>query len=293
MLKETGGWCIFNYTPRGENHATKMFDWIETKPQYKASKLTIEQTTDNNGNRIVTENDLIEERERGKPEELIQQEYYCSREGANFGSYYGDILKNNKDKVGNYPYDPQYPVHTLWDLGISDQMAIWFVQFIQKQIRVFDYYENSNYALGHYASMLQGKGYMYAMHHLPHDGAKRQLTSEEKAVSIEQQLRNLGVRPTKLHERRMDIYGTIQRVRSFLPRCYFNNSQEVMDGYEALKQYSREWDENRMVFKNTPRHDWCSHSADAFSIICEVESVANFKHNIPPKRFTGSVRIKI
>jgi hypothetical protein len=288
MLKETKGWCIFNYTPRGENHATKMFDYLEASddPMERASKVT------NHDTGLVTLEEIEKERKRGKPEELIQQEYYCDRSGANQGTYYGDILKHNKNKVGKFAYDPQYPVHTLWDLGISDEMAIWFVQFIQKEIRVFDYYENTNYALGHYASVLQGKGYLYAMHHLPHDGTKRQLTQAEMAISIEQQLKNLGVRPIKIHERRMDIYGIIQKVRATLPRCYFDDNEQVRIGYEALKQYRREWDENRQIYKNTPYHDWASNGADAFSIIADIESVGGMpKHSMMPIKPKISIRI--
>jgi len=284
MLKETKGWVIFNYTPRGENQATKMWDWLETKEEYIASRVTIADTG------IVTEKDLAEERERGKPEEIIQQEYYCSREGAIYGSYYGDMLKQyKKDHFGKFSYDAGYPVHTLWDLGISDSMAIWFVQFIGKDIHIIDYYENSNYALGHYASVLQGKGYMYAMHHLPHDGNKRHLTEGERAITVQQQLKNLNVSPIKIHPARGDIYGAIQRTRTMLSRCFFN-AETTKDGYEALKQYRREWDENRQVFKNTPLHDWTSHAADAFSILPMIESIATRKRGAVTKKWSGNFR---
>lgn len=283
MLKETKGWVIFNYTPRGENHATKMFDYLAKRPDCIASRITNDDTHQ------VSDAEINEERKRGKPEEIIQQEYFCSREGAIFGSYYGDVLKQNKNKIGRYPYDSGYPVHTLFDIGISDNMAIWFVQFIQKEIRVIDYYENTNYALGHYASVLQGKGYLYAMHHLPHDGARRQLTDAEKAISIEQQFKDLGLRPIKLHPARHDIYGVIQRVRSILPRCYFNE-ETTKEGYEALKQYHREWDENRQIFKNTPCHDWSSDGADAFSIIVDIESNIERRPGTVSKAWNGKFR---
>lgn len=268
MIRETKGWCIFNYTPRGENHATRMHDYLKSNEIYLASTVTINDTN------IVTAADLVEERARGKSEEVIQQEYYCSREGSMHGSYYGDLLRRYKDNIGKYPYDSGYPVHTLWDLGISDEMAIWFVQFIGKAINVIDYYENTNYALGHYASVLQGKGYMYAMHHLPHDGNKRQLTEAEKAISIQQQLKNLGIYPIRIHEARRDIYAEIQRTRSILSRCYFNY-ETVKDGIDALKMYRREFDENRQRFKDTPYHDWASNGADAFSIMPNIESQMN------------------
>jgi hypothetical protein len=271
MLKETKGWVIFNFTPRGDNHATEMHDTISRQAGCIASTLSVKDTG------AVTPEEIQEERNKGVPEEIIQQEYYVSREGALHGSYYGDILNQNKDKVGKYPYDAQYPVHTLWDIGISDSMVIWFIQFVQREVYVIDFYENGNYALGHYAGVLQSKGYLYAMHHLPHDGVKRQLTMEEKAVSIEEQLKNLGISPIGIHERRDDIYGAIQAVRALLPRCYFNN-EATKDGYDALKQYRREWDEGRKKFKDTPYHDWTSHAADAFSLLPFVEAQKSREH---------------
>ena len=240
---------------------------------------------------VVAEEDLAEERERGKPEEIIQQEYYCSFEGAIYGSYYGDMLKRYKEThVGKYSYDGGYPVHTLWDLGISDSMAIWFVQFIGRDIHIIDHYENSNFALGHYASILHGKGYQYAMHHLPHDGRQRQMTSGERAITIETQLKNLNIFPIKIHPARRDIYGAIQRVRGILSRCYFDQ-EKTKDGYECLKQYARKFDEKLNRFKDTPLHDWTSHSADAFSILPMIESSMGAKRNtVRSKKFNGSFR---
>jgi hypothetical protein len=66
MVKETGGWVIFNYTPRGENHATKMWDYLATMPKYIASRVTNKETG------IYSIQEINEERTRGKPEEIIQ-----------------------------------------------------------------------------------------------------------------------------------------------------------------------------------------------------------------------------
>ena len=285
MLKETKGWCIFNFTPRGENHATQMWDYLDSSsdPLEKASRVT---NTDTN---IVTEEEIQKERERGKPEEIIQQEYFCDRSGANFGSYYGDMLKTYKDQVGTHAYDAGYPVHTMWDLGISDMMAIWFIQFVGRNIYVIDYYENSGYGLGHYAGVLKSKGYMYAMHHLPHDGRKREMTVNERAVTVEAQLKSLEIYPIKVHDRRMDIYGAIQRVRSILSRCFFDQ-QKTRDGYMSLKQYQREWDEGRQVFKETPLHNNWSHGADAFSILPMIEQQGIVRKQRSAVKYKGSIR---
>ena len=150
MLRETGGWCIFNYTPRGENDATRMWDYLNESEykQERASRIT------NHDTNIISEEEINKERARGKLEEIIQQEYFCSREGAMEGSYYSSVLLQNKDKLGKFPFDPRYPVHTLWDLGASDETAIWFVQFIDMAIHLIDYYENTNMGYGHYAGVV-------------------------------------------------------------------------------------------------------------------------------------------
>lgn len=267
ILRETNGWVIFNTTPRGENHAKAMYDFLKNHPKYLASLLTIEDTG------VVKPEDLDEERQRGKAEEIIQQEYYCSFEGAIHGSYYGDLLKRYEKQNGLFPYDAQYPVHTCWDLGIGDSTAIWFVQFIDKTIRLIDYYENSGFGWGHYAQIVKDKGYFYAGHWLPHDGAKREGGSAERALSIKTQVQNLGLTNVQLVDRTANVYGDIQAVRGILSRCYFNELA-TKDGHDALKQYRKEWDEDRQKFKDTPYHDWTSHGADAFRMIPYVEKKA-------------------
>ena len=277
MLNESRGWVIFNTTPRGENHAHDMYKFIKSEPQYYTSMLTVDDT------KVVDLSLIDEERRRGKPEEIIQQEYYCSFAGSIHGAYYADMLQ--KAEVGDFPYDERFPVHTCWDLGVSDSMAIWFVQFVNGTIRLIDYYENSNYGLGHYADVVNNKGYRYAGHHLPHDGTQRQLTSAEKAQSIQGQLLTLGLNRVDVIPRTKDVYADIQAVRSILPICKFDN--KCKEGYAALKAYRREWDENRQCFKNTPLHDWTSHGSDAFRIIPFIERTGNVKRNFEAVSWGG------
>lgn len=259
MLKETDGWVMFNTTPRGENHAKDMYDFLSSNPKYYTSKKTIEDTG------VVDPKDLDEERARGKPEEIIQQEYYVSFAGAIYGAYYADILNKFEQNQGLVPYDAGHLVHTCWDLGVSDSMAIWFVQFINGNIHVIDYYENHTFGLGHYASVVQSKPYEYASHNLPHDGTHHQLTPTEKAMSIQNQLMQLGLKNVNIIPRTNDVYADIQAVRSILPKCMFD--VKCREGLMALKEYRREYDENRKCFKDTPLHDWTSHGADAFRIV--------------------------
>lgn len=274
MLRETKGWVLFNTTPRGNNHAKDMYDFLTNEMNAGKSAYTCKLTVDDTGG-IVTSEDIEEERRRGKPEELIQQEYYCSFAGAIQGSYYADMLNNCP--LGDYPYDERYPVHTMWDLGVSDTMAIWFVQFVDGTIRVIDYYENHTYGLGHYAGIVQDKKYRYAGHHLPHDGTHRQLTVDEKAQSIQNQLMRLGLENIDIVPRTTDVYGDIQAVRGILPLCRFDNKTKI--GYGCLRDYRREYDEKNRCFKETPLHDYTSHGADAFRILPYIYNKATKKIN--------------
>lgn len=278
MLMESGGWVIFNTTPRGMNHAYDMFNALKKDDNSYTSLLTIDDTG------VMDKSELDIERARGKPEEIIQQEFFCSFAGAVHGSYYSDMLV--KAQVGDYPYDPRYPVHTCWDLGVSDSMAIWFVQLIDGTVRLIDHYEASTYGLAHYADVILNKGYRYAGHHLPHDGTHRQLTATEKAQSIQGQLLTLGLNNVDVTPRTNDVYADIQAVRSILPLCRFNEKATKL-GYDSLKNYRREWDEDRQCFKNNPLHDWTSHSSDAFRLVPIIMRKATKPREYEAKRWNG------
>jgi hypothetical protein len=64
----------------------------------------------------------------------------------------------------------------------------------------------------------------------------------------------------------LGVQDGIQAVRQVLPRCWFD-AVKCEDGIEALRQYQREYDEDKKAFRDRPRHDWCSHPADAFRML--------------------------
>ena len=261
------GKVIFNSTPRGENHCYEMYNYLKNskKSNHYASLLTIKDTG------LVSEEEIQEMRRSGRPEALIQQEFYCSFQGANVGNYYNDIISNIADTniLENITYDGQDSVCTFWDLGVSDSMAIWFANLKNNKITVYDYYEANGYGLGHYVDYINMKKYKYYKHFLPHDGSHRQLTTSEKAQSIQNQLLQLGLENVEVQKRTNDVYSDIQLVRSNLKKCYFDKSK-CKAGIQSLKNYRREYDENRNCYKETPLHDWSSHGADAFRLLVKV-----------------------
>ena len=49
-------------------------------------------------------------------------------------------------------------------------------------------------------------------------------------------------------------------------RSWFD-AEKCHEGIECLRQYQREYDEDKKVFRDKPRHDFTSHGADAFRYI--------------------------
>ena len=49
-------------------------------------------------------------------------------------------------------------------------------------------------------------------------------------------------------------------------RAWFD-AEKTMDGIECLRQYQREYDDDKKMFRDKPRHDWTSHGADAWRML--------------------------
>jgi len=64
----------------------------------------------------------------------------------------------------------------------------------------------------------------------------------------------------------LGVQDGIQAVRMMLPYTWFDEDR-CSEGIEALRQYQREYDEDKKAFRQTPRHDWCSHPADAMRML--------------------------
>jgi phage terminase large subunit len=254
ILAENGGWSLFIYTPRGPNHGRRLYSMAREHPGWFSELLTVEDTG------VLTLEDIEEERRSGMPEEMIDQEYYCSFEGVQLGSYYGKFIATaeKEGRITAVPYESLAPVHTAWDLGFSDDTVIWFYQVVAGEVRLIDYYSSYGQDIAHYAKIVHGKPYKYGNHWVPHDAVPKTLAANGR--SIIQQLWTEGIKARVAPH--LDVQDGIQAVRQMLPRCWFDK-ERCKDGIEALRLYQREWDEDRKCFKEKPLHDYTSHTADA------------------------------
>jgi hypothetical protein len=190
------------------------------------------------------------------PEEAFE----ASLEGAYYAKQM-EIVRRNK-QIGYFPHEPSKPVHTFWDLGINDNMAIWFFQHIGNEYRFIRYHESSGEGWEFYSNYLKSLNYGYGTHYWPHDGNKRiQGTVVKTSKEMAQEL---GINPIKIIPRTNDVQADIMnKCRPALPRCFFDEANTAQ-GIVCLDSYRKEWDENLGQWKDKPRHDTASNGADAF-----------------------------
>jgi len=270
ILTENGGWAVFIYTPRGENHGySTLFN--AGYGALKAKNLTQGITNGKAGRwfcskltaadcKVLTKEQLREAREEVGDENLFQQEFFTSFSAPIRGAYYDSQMKQmRKDgRICDLSWEPKLPVHTAWDLGMDDATTIVFFQEFKNEIRIIDYYENSGEGLLHYVKHLRSKDYLYGRHIFPWDIEIRELGTGK---SRKETLQSMGLKVGRA-AKKLPVEDGIEAVRNLLPRVWIDprNCHRLI---ESLKGYVKEWDEERKVFRTKPLHNWCSHAADA------------------------------
>ncbi|MCV6588683.1 MAG: terminase, partial [Marinobacterium sp.] len=186
------------------------------------------------------------------------------------GAYYQKqmrFLRKGRRITTTVAYNPQLPVVTAWDLGMSDAMSIWFAQVNGREIHLIDYLEDSGEGIEYYAHELRKKGYQYSFHFGPHDLAVRELSANGK--TRQEVAAQHGIR-FEIVPRISNQAEGIQAVRQFLPQCFFAE-EACARGVDCLDNYRKEWDDRLGVFKDRPRHDWASHGAKAFETLARSD----------------------
>lgn len=254
ILAENGGWALFIFTPRGQNHGADIYDMAKKTDGWFSEILTVENTTS------IPPEAIEAERAAGMPEDMIAQEFYCSFQTGAAGAYYGKYFEEieKAGRICRVPYEPTARTITAWDLGIDDATAIWCVQLVNSEIRVIDYIEDSGMGLEHYVKILDKKGYLYSDHLFPSDVRVRELGTGRSRYEI---LRGLGITGSVVPK--LGVEEGIAAVRSILPRCWFD-ADKCARGIKGLRNYRVEYDPKAATFRSKPLHDWTSHPADAF-----------------------------
>jgi phage terminase large subunit len=199
------------------------------------------------------------------------------------GAYFATQIAQMKaeKRLGFVPKDELMRLRTFWDLGQTDSTAIWVAQFVGHKIAVLDYHEAQGQPLAYYVNWLRESGYGSALCTLPHDASHPDTIFSTR---YEDALRKAGfeVRTVK-NQGRGAAMQRVEAARRLFPRIWINQATTEA-GVEALAAYHEKRDDKREIGLG-PEHDWASHGADAFGLMCVAyeEPKATAKP-APPKR---------
>ena len=258
LLSDRKGWATFIGTPKGHNAFWEVYNNATKDSTWKVKVLRASQTG-------ILDKEELEDAAKAMTEDQYLQEFECDFESAILGAYFGKEMRQLTDdgRIREVEHDPLFSVHTAWDLGYSDDTAIWFFQVVHGEIRCLDYHSSNGQPVAFYAGIIQARekerGYVYGTHWLPHDARAKTLSSNRSV--IEQLSDKIPIKSIKIAPN-LKLQDGIQASRLALTRTWFDH--KCNDGIECLRQYQREYDEDKKVFRDKPRHDWTSHGADAF-----------------------------
>jgi hypothetical protein len=262
LLADRLGWAVFIGTPKGHNAFWDIYNNALKLDSWYAKTLRASQTG------LLPPEELADAAKSMTQDQYLQ-EFECDFESAIIGAYYGKEMRQLTDsnRITNVEHDPLFPVFTAWDLGYSDDTSIWWFQVVHGEIRILDYHSSNGQPIAYYTGQIQQRerehNYVYRTHWLPHDARAKTLASGGKSIieqlSVKIPLENMKIVPS------LSLQDGIQATRLALMRSWFDSKCE--DGIECLRQYQREYDEDKKVFRDKPRHDWTSHGADAFRML--------------------------
>lgn len=208
---------------------------------------------------------------RTEMETLAQRDYDAYLhvyEGHCRHSLTGAVFENEmraltiEDRITQVPLHPGEPVHTFWDLGYADHTAIWFAQFVGREIWVLRFWQARAQTIARVRKVLQDMGYDYGVHHLPHDGGHKQIAAGGRSFAA--QLRAAGHRVVEIPRvARKSL--SIDAARNVLAMCVFD-AGGTADGLSAMRRY-RYAERANGARPQEPLHDENSDAADAFQVL--------------------------
>ena len=186
------------------------------------------------------------------------------------GTFYGETLgiMEQNGQIGTYPYDRALKVHTVWDLGVGKNLVVGFYQrdTAINKLRKIDYLEGEgSEGLAEMAIKVLKKPYAYGKHFAPHDIMTVDIGSGKTRLET---ARAFGIGFSVVED--LSLEDGINGASVALDRLLVD-SGKCKQWIRAIKNYGREWDEKRGMWKDEPLHNWASHGADEwrYAAICE------------------------
>lgn len=266
MIQENNGWAAFITTPRGNNHAKSMYDMACMSDSWFAELSSVIDTgalSEEAQAEALAEYQALYGIEVGRA--MFEQEYFCSFSGAMVGAYFGAEVNRaeREGRIATAAIDWDHPIHTVWDLGKAINNPIWCFQVIKNRLVIVDFYEPDSEDLGDWVKWLNDKGYN-GNDYVPHDIMVTEWGSGKTRMDVLKEKRK-SVRRIP----RVSVADGLQAGRQAINLAEFHaegddRGDRVAHGVEGLRNYRREWDDERKTFREIPVKDWAEHIGSAW-----------------------------
>lgn len=189
----------------------------------------------------------------------FKQEMMLDWGQSSSASYYGEImgLKDRNGTIGEFPYNPSYPVFTAWDLGKADAMVVLFFQYYKGKVRIIDRIHVTGSNIKVMAQQLKLKPYNYGWHFLPHDGTVASLNDGQNRL---QTLTEMGITNASTLKRQGISIG-VGYVEEWLPKILINLGT-TGDFSRKIRLYKKKYNPTTGDYMGAT-HDSNSHDGDA------------------------------
>ena len=245
-LADYQGWGVISGTSAGDDHFNELRKRAQRETDtWDMFSIPVDQTD-------ALDPDEVAEMRKDMTADEFAREMMCSFDAPVEGSYYGEVMNEIQlnGQITGVPYDPNSLVWTEWDLGVDDEMVIWFGQRCGREIHYIDYYANTGKGLDHYVGQIKSKPYAYGCHVVPHDIKARELgTGVSRKDVLDSMLANVFVCPNHTVE------DGISATRAAIRMSWFDKVR-CEPGIMALRNYHK-------TASGKPLHNWASHAADA------------------------------
>lgn len=227
------------------------------------------------------------EAEIGRPIEMEQRAWYVQKRDTEFGGdvekmwmQYPSTLKEaftqstegkwlavqlatarKQGRVTTVPYDPSVPVNLYFDLGVDDDVSIWFHQQVGLQDRFIDYLEASGEPYNYFKREVDSRGYVIGDVYLPHDGAHRRPGAEILKTSADM-LEEVGFRNIIIIPRISELIAGIQQLRDAFAFYWFDEAK-CAEGLKHLAGYAKVWSERNGTYTSQVAKNGHQHAADS------------------------------
>lgn len=258
-LADRQGWALFIGTPKGRNAFYDVYQNAVEDPQWFSLMLKASETG------LLPKEELDAMRAQMSANEY-RRELECDFDAAVEGAYFAESLEQarTEGRIGAVPADPLMQYRAFWDIGVRDACSIWVAQFIGREVRVLNYYEAVGQPLAAHLNWLRENGYGSALCVLPHDGAQRDKVTADR---FEDHIRAAGFQvETVANAGKGADMKRIEAARRLFPSIWFNKAS-TQGGIDCLAAYHEKRDEKRGIGLG-PNHNWSSHAADAFGLMC-------------------------